>query len=388
MPIKAKQLWTDKKSLVQSLILLVCYFLFNIICFSAVFATETSVSLSKNFFSDIPETDNLSRFAPTTVFPQYSSEASLGRYRVCSEKSNRLEYNESETIRSQVSLFRSDQLTGLFRVPMKVFDRIDFGEHLGCSWKRTRTRTWVRGYGTWSDLGSSNYFGSLEVKSFGIAVGLDQQIGRNLLWGMALGGNRSRFKQKYSESKENLSAFFGTAFARTTFQRIFLDIEGGFGRNESLSWNDLSISNDWKNQWHFKGEMGTWWSQGLGKVEPYVGIRYVHLDMDSSSDLSTLQAGVRYSWKSIGAFSVLVPRIYAGVLRELGDQDLFTAAPFTDSPTVYWIPNYDIPKTRMFFGGGFTSSMGTSLDLYLRYTAEVTSGYASHVLWFGTNWCF
>lgn len=384
MATKAKQLWTAERHLVPSTILScrLAALLAFVFVHAAVLATEANCDRGFRFRK--PE------YAINTGIKYPGTALSETFFSVEANGTSESELPET-IIRSQASFFRTDRIILPFRFPTRAFDGIRYpGEDLSCSWKRTRMRTWVRGYGTWNDLGTFDSVGGQEVSSFGMALGLDQQFGRNLLLGIALGGNRSRFQHKNYGDNENLSAFFATAFARSTFQRLFFDIEGGFGRNESLSRGNLSGKNDWKTQWHFKGEIGTWWSQGLGKVEPYLGIRYTDIETDSSSvdNPATLQAGVRYSWKTVGSFSVFVPRIYGGVLRELGGRDSFSIAPFTDAPTVYWVPGYEIPETRMFFGGGLTSSMGTSLDLYLRYTAEVASGYASHVIWFGMNWCY
>jgi uncharacterized protein with beta-barrel porin domain len=116
-------------------------------------------------------------------------------------------------------------------------------------------------------------------------------------------------------------------------------------------------------------------------------LRYVALELDPKTDSkTTLIAGVRYSWKTTGAYSVTSPRLYGGIFQELGDRTLLNVASFTDSPIVFSIPGYEINETRFFFGGGFTSSMGSSLDVYFRYTAEVASKYTSHTLLFGMNW--
>lgn len=246
-----------------------------------------------------------------------------------------------------------------------------------------RFRTWIRGFGNWSHLSDSDGFTDLEYYSYGVSVGLDKQIGRQLLFGISLGGNQcpSQGTNKSVQWKSDLSSVHTSAYFRTTIRNIFFDFEGGLGHNKQSSPSQTAI------QWNVNAETGTWWTQGLGKIEPYFGLRHVALELNPKDDSkTTFILGVRYSWKTTGIYSVTLPRLYGGIFQELGNRNLLNIASFTDAPTVFSIPGYEITKTRFFFGGGFTSSMGSSLDVYLRYTAEVASNYSSHTLLLGMNW--
>lgn len=246
-----------------------------------------------------------------------------------------------------------------------------------------RLRTWVRGFGNWSHLGHSDGFFDLEYYSYGVSAGIDRQIGRQLLFGILLGGNKNSAQgvNKSLQWQSNLSSVHSSAYFRTTVQSLFFDFEGGLGYNEQSFPFRTAI------QWNFNAEAGTWWTQGLGKVEPYFGLRYVSLELEPKNDSkTTFLFGVRYSWKTTGIYSVTTPRLYGGILQELGNRNLLNVASFTDAPTVFSIPGHEITETRFFFGGGFTSSMGSSLDIYFRYSAETASNYSSHTLLFGMNW--
>lgn len=250
------------------------------------------------------------------------------------------------------------------------------------SFHRTRLRTWIRVFGNWTEVGGSGSSPNLNTKTAGLSFGLDQQFGRNFLVGASFGGSDSTLERK-NRSDGNLTAAFGSAYFRTTLRRLFLDVEGGIGYNDP----DFVPENDF--QWNLNAEVGTWWEKGLTKIEPYFGLRHVALDgQDGTETKTTLLTGLRYSWKTTGTFAVTSPRFYVGLLQELGDRHLVNTASFVDSPTVYALPGYELPHTRLFCGGGFTSSMGKSLDLYLRYTAEIASSYAAHTLLLGMNWNF
>jgi hypothetical protein len=73
------------------------------------------------------------------------------------------------------------------------------------------------------------------------------------------------------------------------------------------------------------------------------------------------------------------------VIQELGKQSLFSVTSFGNTSTVFPVGNVEVPATRLFLGGGFTTSMGTSLDVSLRYTAEMSSRYTSHTALLGFN---
>lgn len=250
------------------------------------------------------------------------------------------------------------------------------------SLKRGRLRFWTHGFGNWSQISGSRYASDLNVQSSGLSIGVEQQFGRSVLVGASLGGNWSKLKPKRSD-KEDLDATYGSMYFRTTLQRLYFDVEAGWGSND-VSWLSKSAT-----QWNVNAEAGTWWEHGLGKVEPYLSLRHVAMDDDRSDESkTTLLLGLRYSWMTKGAFAMTSPRFYAGVIQELGDRNLINTALFSDAPTVFSLSGYKADETRLFCGGGFTSSMGSSLDLYLRYTAEVASDDSSHTLMLGMNWNF
>lgn len=261
------------------------------------------------------------------------------------------------------------------------------GLDFSSDWSQRRYRTWIRGFGHWCNIDSGGQAAGLEYYSYGVSVGIDQQLGRRLLLGASLGGSdvTARIGKASGQNRQeaDLSAAHGSIYCRTTMDQLYFDLEGGLG------YNDQSQPSRHSLQWNINAETGTWWGHGFGRIEPFLGLRHVSLDLDPGTETkTTFVGGVRYSWKTTGAFSVTSPRVYGGVLQELGDRELMNAAVFVDAPTVFSIPGYKVAGTRFFFGGGFTSTMGRSLDLYLRYTAEVASDHASHTAMLGMNWNF
>ncbi len=258
-----------------------------------------------------------------------------------------------------------------------------------------RYRTWFRSFGNWSSIGGSGKSTDLDYSVYGFSLGVDQQFGQSFLLGAGLGGNWISAEGKKSERRSrlasDLSAIHASVYARTTWNKLYVDLETGFGENEQTL---PDKANSKHFQWNVNAEAGTWWGHGLARVEPFFGLRHVSLDVDSGpageSTLSktTLLGGVRYSWKTAGSLATVTPRFYGGVLQELGGRHLMNAGVFVDAPTVFTLSDYRIAETRFFFGGGFTSALGRSLDLYLRYTAEVASNHASHTALFGMNWNF
>ena len=226
----------------------------------------------------------------------------------------------------------------------------------------------------------------LKLLSYGLTLGIDQQINKNWLFGLALGENKTSVKFAQTSDKDTINAFHTNVFARRTFDQFFLDVEGNFGYNDHAFQHNAT-------QWSVSGEAGTWWCHGLGRVEPYV--RLSHVCWSGASNLydrndtkETLMAGVRYSWRTATDLTTTVPRFYGGVLQELGNKSLFQVSSFGNTPTVFPIHNLEVSSTRLFLGGGFTTSMGTSLDIFLRYTAELSSRDTSHTALLGVNCCF
>ena len=245
-----------------------------------------------------------------------------------------------------------------------------------------RYRVWLRTFGNWSQ-GDAAAADNLKFTSYGLTLGMDRQLGKSWLAGLALGTNDTSVKFAHSPYRDNISALHASLFVRKTFDRFFLDAEGNFGYNDHSS-----VFQKDATQWGLSGEAGTWWNHGLGKVEPYVRLSHVCRDGNGSDTKETLIAGVRYSWQTATDLTTTVPRFYGGILHELGHKSLFSVSSFGNTPTVFPIGNLEVPETRLFLGGGFTTSMGTSLDILFRYTAEMSSRDTAHTVLLGVNCMF
>ncbi len=284
----------------------------------------------------------------------------------------------------------SPTLSQIFHLPRWT----DFS-HFGVKTKflagQRHYRLWFRGLGNWGSVGSSGQNSDLKYNSYGFSLGVDQQIGQNLLFGAGLGGTWMSAQgktQRRTSLDTDMSTLHGIIYARTTWNRIYVDLEGGFGENEQ-SRTVRQNSPFTGIQWHVNAETGTWMGKGLAKMEPYFGLRHTSLETESDTETkTTLSGGLRYSWKTAGTYGSISPRLYGGVLQEVGGTNLMNAGVLTDTPAVFTFPGYKIPDTRFFFGGGFTSTMGRSLDLYFRYSAEVASDFSIHAILVGMNWNF
>lgn len=249
-----------------------------------------------------------------------------------------------------------------------------------------RYRIRFRSFGNWSRLNGWDSASSLTFYSYGVSAGIDRQVGQNFLHGFSLSGSETNvsaalWNRQAFTVKPDFSSMFGSGYFRWTLRNFYVDAESGLGYNEAS--RPLSSA----TQWYVNGEVGTWRGHGLGKIEPYLGLRHSALDADSDSK-TTLIGGIRYSWKTSGALSVTSPRFYGGVIQELGGRNVMDTGLFVDSPAVFSVQGYRTAETRLFFGGGLSASLGTSLDLYFRYTAETASGQTSHGILGGMHWNF
>ena len=244
---------------------------------------------------------------------------------------------------------------------------------------QNRYRIGIRTFGNWTQ-GDTTLSDEFKVVSYGLSLSLDRQIGKDWLCGFSFGENNTSIELTHSPYKDDMNAFHADLFARRTFDRFFFDVGGNFGYNTHSSSSRQDAA-----QWGINGEAGTWWSHGLGKVEPYIRLSHVCWNGGNDDTKETLTAGFRYSWRTATALTTTVPRFYGGVLQELGNTSLFPVSSFGNTPTVFPVRNLEVPKTRLFLGGGFTTSMGTSLDIFLRYTAEMSSRDTSHTALFGIN---
>jgi len=240
-------------------------------------------------------------------------------------------------------------------------------------------RVWLRTFGNWTQ-GNAASSDKLNLFSYGFTLGTDRQLGKNWLGGIVFGENKTSVEVSQLPYKDNITAFHGGLYARRTFDRFFLDVEGNFGYNDHSSQFQKDAT-----QWGLSGEAGTWWNHGLGRTEPYVRLSHVCWSGNGNETKETLMAGLRYSWRTATDLTTTVPRFYGGVLQELGNRSLFSTSTFGNTPTVLPVPNLEVSGTRFFLGGGFTTSMGTSLDISFRYTAEMSAHHTSHTGLLGVN---
>lgn len=240
-------------------------------------------------------------------------------------------------------------------------------------------RVWLRTIGNWTQE-NTTHSDELQFFSYGLMLGVDRQFNQNWLFGLSFGENRTAVKFARSPDKDDIDAFHADLFVRRTFDQFFLDVGGNFGYNSHSSFWQQNAT-----QWGVNGEAGTWWNHGLGKVEPYIRLSHIYWDGSGNDTQDTLVAGVRYSWRTATDLTTTVPRLYGGIIQELGNRSLFQVSPFADTPTVFPINDARVSESRAFLGGGFTTSMGTSLDISFRYTAEMSSRHTSHTALLGMN---
>lgn len=244
-------------------------------------------------------------------------------------------------------------------------------------------RTWFRGFGNLTSVASVGHYADLQTTALGFSGGVDRQIGKTFLVGLGVGTVDASMKGDARKEISHLSGYHFSGYARKTVGRLFFDGEIGLGQNEYKR----PLFRDSQLQWSVKVETGTWWESGIAKVEPYLGLRYADLeDAENRNGKTTSLLGLRYSWRTEGPLAVTTPQCYLGWLHECGNRDFISVASFVDAPNMYIAKGYRMPRDRFYIGGGLTSSMGKSLNLYLRYTAEMTTNYASHTLLTGMNW--
>jgi uncharacterized protein with beta-barrel porin domain len=241
-------------------------------------------------------------------------------------------------------------------------------------------RVWLRTFGNWTQ-GNTTTNNPIEFSSYGLTLGLDRQINAHWIAGVSFGENNTSVKMIRSSDKDHITAFYANTYARRTFDQFFLDVEGNFGYNEHSRRKNAT-------QWGVNGDIGTWWTHGLGRVEPYVRLSHICWNGEGSDSKETVMAGVRYTWRTGTELTTTVPRIYGGVLQELGSRSLVPVATFGNTPTVFPVSGAQVSGTRFFLGGGFTTSMGRSLDISLRYTAEMSARDTSHTALLGVNYNF
>jgi outer membrane autotransporter protein len=251
-------------------------------------------------------------------------------------------------------------------------------------------RTWISNFGNWSELdnGGNNSDSVLTFYSWGFAAGIDRLIERKFLVGITFGWDRTVINSPQSRNI-NFSAGHGHVYFRTIFQRLYVDVEGGIGLGNNALLVRNAAAQDSALQWNFQVESGMWSYEGLMKIEPFVSLQHAALKYNSQyRTRSATIAGVRCSWQSAGLFAVSTPRFYGGIIREFGNSNIAATSLFADSPTIFVAQNQKITKTRFFGGCGTTASMGSTLEIYFRYTAEAAANYASHTVIVGMNWIF
>ena len=250
-------------------------------------------------------------------------------------------------------------------------------------------RIWFNLYGNFLDASSENNNFAFSAKTFGLFTGTERRFGRFTLIGGGIGADWTSVDQSQRNYGGDISALKGFVYTQFTASRWYCDLEAGFGTGRyELAQSGTKMYSTWNNQWNVATEIGVHWEHGLAKTEPFFALNRTELDdFDYNNVLTTAMVGCRYNWRFAGPLAIVRPGIFGGYLHQF-DEDLFSTGSFVSEATVFRMPGVKPSQNRFFLGMNLVMSMRKSLDLYVKYTTELSNEHNSHTIFAGMNWNF
>ena len=287
--------------------------------------------------------------------------------------------------------------------------------YLGQSLRKDRfddwqTRLWATPYGNWEHRQAVADSAGFQADTFGVMAGFHRRRNSRLIWGLAVGGSWISANSDNGTGGKNIDAFktmLDAAFEETDWR---LQVAVGYGHNsqkiERNSFAGRFGGNNGTDQWGIRTEFQLKPGTGLFAMEPFAGLEYVTFSesgytehrvsgagqpqsfgkLSENSLASTL--GVRYRWRQTGQLVVWRPELTAAWFHEFGSDRVFRSSQLDPFPTLFTFPDSRKPRDHLLAGIGITGHLGSTMDIFARYAADIAGDDTAHAVHCGTYWKF
>ena len=273
-----------------------------------------------------------------------------------------------------------------------------------------QTQLWATPYGNWEHRQSDADSAGFQADTFGVMAGFDRRWNRRLTWGLAAGGSWISANSDSGLGGKRIDAYktmLDAAFEETDWR---LQVAAGYGyhnqKNERQSFDGQFGGKNNADQWGVRTEFQLKFGTGLFAIEPFAGFDCMTLSERSyaehavsgtgqpqsfgkqSQDSYASTLGLRYRWRQTGQLAVWRPELTAAWFHEFGSDRLFRSSQLDPFPTLMTFPDSRRPRDHLLVGVGVVGYLGSTMDIFARYAADIAGDDTAHAVLIGTHWKF
>lgn len=251
----------------------------------------------------------------------------------------------------------------------------------------------------------------LDLGSIGVMAGLDYRLGSGTLVGVMAGHDATHVRLKPGDRQSDASSWFAGVYGSVALGPAYFDLHASYGKTDfdlvrGISvgvFNAESRAETDSKYWMLAGTAGMSLNVSGFEIEPYVGARYVNLDLDDfveagnvaaltigSLDVESLQSivGLRAGADiPVGGVS-LRPSVRGEWRHEFKDDEARLIAGSFGGAGAFGFATTPLGKNHAVVGAGFSVTGDGPLSLLAEYTAQLGGGYEIHGLTAGLRLAF
>ncbi|MCL2624878.1 MAG: autotransporter outer membrane beta-barrel domain-containing protein [Planctomycetaceae bacterium] len=273
-----------------------------------------------------------------------------------------------------------------------------------------QTQLWATPYGNWEHRQADTNSAGFHADTFGMMAGFQRRRNSRLSWGGAAGGSWIHANGDSGAGDKRIDAFktmLNAAMDETDWQ---FQVAVGYGHNsQKIERNDFDGRFGGRNsgrQWGVRTEFQLKLGTGLFAMEPFAGLDCMTLSqrgytehvlsgsgqpqlfgkLSENSIATTL--GLRYRWRQTGQLVVWRPELTAAWFHEFGSDRVFHSSQLDPFPTLFTFPDSRRPRDHLLVGVGIVGHLGSTMDVFARYAADIAGDDTAHAILLGTHWKF
>ena len=278
------------------------------------------------------------------------------------------------------------------------------------SFEHWQTRLWGASYGNWEHrLGDADSVG-FYADTWGITAGFDCRRNSRLTWGWAAGGSWISASGDSGPGVKHIAAvktMLNAAWESTDWR---LQATAGYGNNsqrvERSGYTGQYGGQNRADQWGIRTEFQLKLGTGLFATEPFAGLdcmtfaqrTYSERVVGGTGQPQSFAAqtdnsyasvlGLRYRWRQTGQLVVWRPELTAAWFHEFGSDRVFRSSQLDPFPTLLTFPDSFRPRNHLLGSVAIVGHLGSTMDIFARYAADIAGDDTAHAVLIGTHWKF
>ncbi len=251
----------------------------------------------------------------------------------------------------------------------------------------------------------------VDLGSRGLMGGIDYRLGAATVIGVMAGYDATDARLTPTSRQSHVQSWFAGGYGSVALGPAFVDLQGSYGKSDYDLFRRITVSTftaeslaeSESEQWMLAGTAGLSLRTPGFDIEPYVGARYVSLDLNGFTETGniaalTIGATEVESLQSIVGLRVgadipvrsasLRPSIRAEWRHELENDDARLIGGSFGGAGAFGFTTTPLRDDHLVVGAGFSLSGGGPLSLVTDYTGQLAGGYQIHALTGGLRLTF